>query len=61
MGIVGLRVGFALAGRLMDVPEHCGIVGPADGSKARDVLVKPDAWDDVLRELRAEFTLAADD
>ncbi|NEV92496.1 hypothetical protein GUR47_38345 [Streptomyces tendae] len=56
-----LRVGFALAGRLMDALEQLGIVGPADGSKARDVLVTPDAQDDVLRELRADFTLAADD
>ncbi|MGW5568212.1 DNA translocase FtsK [Streptomyces tendae] len=56
-----LRVGFALAGRLMDALEQLGIVGPADGSKARDVLVSPAAQDDVLRELRADFTLAADD
>ncbi|MFI7396411.1 DNA translocase FtsK [Streptomyces tendae] len=56
-----LRVGFALAGRLMDALEQLGIVGPADGSKARDVLVTPDAQDDVLRELRADFTLAVDD
>ncbi|MDL5198684.1 DNA translocase FtsK [Streptomyces sp. ALI-76-A] len=56
-----LRVGFALAGRLMDVLESFGIVGPADGGKARDVLVTPDAQDDVLRELRADFALAADD
>jgi hypothetical protein len=56
-----LRVGFALAGRLLDALEQRGIVGPANGSKARDVLVTPDAQDDVLRELRADFTLAADD
>ncbi|CAL9673780.1 hypothetical protein SUDANB176_07608 (plasmid) [Streptomyces sp. enrichment culture] len=56
-----LRVGFALAGRLLDALEQRGIVGPADGSKARDVLVTPDAQDDVLRELRADFALAADD
>ncbi|MGA4902582.1 DNA translocase FtsK [Streptomyces griseoincarnatus] len=56
-----LRVGFALAGRLLDALEERGIVGPADGSKARDVLVTPDVQDDVLRELRADFVLAADD
>jgi hypothetical protein len=56
-----LRVGFALAGHLMDALEKRGIVGPADGGKARDVLVRPDAQDDVLRELRADFALAADD
>jgi hypothetical protein len=55
-----LRVGFALAGRLLEALEQRGIVGPADGSKARDVLVRPDAQDDILRELRADFALAAD-
>ena len=46
-----LRVGFTRAGRIVDMMESAGIIGPADGARPRDILVDEDGADEILQKL----------
>jgi S-DNA-T family DNA segregation ATPase FtsK/SpoIIIE len=49
-----LNLGYARAGRIMDQLHDAGLVGPPNGSKAREVLVRMDELDDALAMLRQQ-------
>jgi S-DNA-T family DNA segregation ATPase FtsK/SpoIIIE len=56
-----LRVGYARAARLLDILEEMGVVGPADGSKARDVLIKQSDLEENFSSALDEEVVADDE
>ena len=48
-----LRIGFTRAGRLVDMMEMAGIVGPSDGARSREILVDEDEAESILESLRS--------
>ncbi len=54
-----MKIGYARAGRIMDELELAGIVGPAEGSKMREVRMKPDELEGFIQNLRAGSSGAA--
>ena len=54
-----LRVGFAMATRLLDLLEDWGVVGPPEGSRARDVLIRPEEWPAFAEKIQTRAAGAA--
>ena len=55
-----LRIGYGRAARLLDIMEHEGIISPPDGSKARDILVAPNYFEEVDNRLRTAVRAASE-
>ncbi|HMD69282.1 MAG TPA: DNA translocase FtsK, partial [Chitinivibrionales bacterium] len=53
-----MKIGYARAGRIMDELEQAGIVGPAEGSKMREVRMHPDELEGYIQRMRSGGTNA---